>query len=115
MAMFGPEARERRHDRLERMQERAERANFTADLRHFRGLRVEDESISYKGAGAHASVKSAGEIERRITATRLVAVNVLGHARPSMTRDVYMGRSVVSAEAAQVLSRRSRIPATAIS
>lgn len=29
----------------------------------------------------------------------------LGHAKPSLTQDVYMGRNVVSAEAARVLDR----------
>ena len=30
----------------------------------------------------------------------------LGHSKPSMTQDVYMGRSVASAEAAKILDRR---------
>jgi integrase len=34
-----------------------------------------------------------------------VIADVLGHAKPSMTQDVYMGRRVVSAEAAQILDR----------
>ena len=31
----------------------------------------------------------------------------LGHAEPSMTQDVYMGRNVASAEAAEILGKPS--------
>jgi integrase len=50
---------------------------------------------------------------RKTVATRLdeaglsakTVADVLGHARPSMTLDVYMGRNVVSADAARILDR----------
>ncbi|MEV4001018.1 site-specific integrase [Actinomadura sp. NPDC049753] len=51
---------------------------------------------------------------RKTVATRLddaglsarAIADHLGHAKPSMTQDVYMGRSVASAEAAEALGRR---------
>jgi integrase len=50
---------------------------------------------------------------RKTVATRLdeagqsarVIADQLGHAKPSMTQDVYLGRRVVSAEAARILDR----------
>jgi integrase len=52
-------------------------------------------------------------IFRKTVATRLDEAGVsaraiadqLGHAKPSMTQDVYMGRKVVSADAARILDR----------
>nr|WP_241756119.1 tyrosine-type recombinase/integrase [Actinomadura sp. RB99] len=52
---------------------------------------------------------------RRTVATRLddaglsarAIADHLGHAKPSMTQDVYMGRNVASAQAAEVLGRSS--------
>ncbi|RKS76473.1 site-specific recombinase XerD [Actinomadura pelletieri DSM 43383] len=52
---------------------------------------------------------------RKTVATRLDEAGLsaraiadhLGHAKPSMTQDVYMGRNVASAEAAEVLGKRS--------
>lgn len=53
---------------------------------------------------------------RKTVATRLDEAGLsaraiadhLGHARPSMTQDVYMGRGVASAEAAQALTRTAK-------
>jgi integrase len=50
---------------------------------------------------------------RKTVATRLDEAGLsarqiadqLGHAQPSITQDVYMGRKVVSAEAARILDR----------
>jgi integrase len=50
---------------------------------------------------------------RRTVATRLDDAGLsarqiadhLGHAKPSMTQDVYMGRNVASAEAAKILDK----------
>lgn len=52
---------------------------------------------------------------RRTVATRLddaglsarAIADHLGHAKPSMTQDVYMGRSVASAQAAEILDKRA--------
>ena len=52
-------------------------------------------------------------IFRKTVATRLDEAGLiarqiadqLGHAHPSLTQDVYMGRNVVSAEAARLLDR----------
>lgn len=52
---------------------------------------------------------------RRTVATRLDEAGLsaraiadhLGHAKPSMTQDVYMGRNVASSEAATILDRRT--------
>lgn len=71
-----------------------------------RGLRVVRKRI-----GEYLWVKS--HIFRKTVATRLDEARLsareiadhLGHAQPSMTQDVYMGRGVASAEAATVLSR----------
>lgn len=83
--MFGPEAKQRRDDRLARAVERADRAQLAADLSRVRGLKVDDASIAYRGArhpiaGAHAAVETSGDLDRRVTATRLVAAGLLAFA-----------------------------------
>lgn len=90
-------------------------SNTQGDLREILDAidRPDDEP-----AGPFAWVTS--HVFRKTVATRLddagsmsarQIADVLGHKHPSMTQDVYMGRKVVSADAARILARPGRTAA----
>ncbi len=97
-------------------------SNTSADLRHIldgigcaecgeRGHLIHGRARIRCQAGPYSCVTS--HVFRKTGATRLDAAGLsarqiadqLGHEKPSMTQDVYMGRKVVSARAAEVLHR----------
>lgn len=85
MGLFDAEARERRHARLERARERQFRAEFARHVQAIPGLKVTDTTITYRGnggplAGARAHVETAGDVDRRVTATRLMLTGPLALA-----------------------------------
>lgn len=76
---------ERWTERTTRWHAQAEAAKLKQQLSHFRGLSISDTTITYKNIGGpilgvHASVEHAGDIYRRITATRLVLTGPLALA-----------------------------------
>lgn len=69
------------------------------------GKRVRCEAGPYSWVTSHVFRKT---VATRMDAARMSARQIadhLGHEKPSMTQDVYMGRKVVAAEAAHVLDR----------
>ncbi|MFE0021894.1 hypothetical protein [Amycolatopsis sp. NPDC059021] len=63
----------------------------------FEGVLIVDGQVTYKGqavalAGARATVETAGQIERRVTATRLVALGLLAFAAKKKrdSRELYL-------------------------
>ena len=74
------------------------RSNTTGDLR--RAL----DRIGYPWVSSHTFRKTAiTRLDDAGLSARQIADHV-GHARPSMTQDVYMGRSVASSAAAEILN-----------
>jgi integrase len=74
------------------------RSNTTGDLR--RAL----DRIGFRWVSSHTFRKTAiTRLDDAGLSARQIADHV-GHARPSMTQDVYMGRSVASSAAAEILS-----------
>jgi integrase len=88
-----------------------DRSNTAADLRTVLDRLGLPDDAEPGAVGEFGWVHS--HVFRKTVATRMdeaglsarVIADQLGHARPSMTQDVYMGRSVVSAEAAKILDR----------
>jgi integrase len=73
-------------------------SNTAADLR-----RVFD-AAGFPWVSSHTFRKTvATRLDEAGLSARLIADH-LGHARPSMTQDVYMGRNVASSQAADVLA-----------
>jgi len=67
------------------------------EARAFKGLKIDGDQISYQGeggplAGARATVESEGDIDRRITATRLILTGpfALGMRKKRDTRQLYL-------------------------
>jgi integrase len=72
-------------------------ANVRRELREARG----EEALAW--ITSHSFRKTTATIlDDAALSARLVA-DQLGHARPSMTQDVYMGRGAVDSQAAQAL------------
>jgi integrase len=70
-----------------------------------RELRKALDKIGYTWVTSHTFRKTVGtRLDDAGLSARLIA-DQLGHARPSMTQDVYMGRNVVNAAAAVLLDR----------
>lgn len=68
-------------------------------------LRTVLDSLGYEWVTSHVFRKTvATRLDDAGMSAKQVA-DQLGHAKPSMTLDVYMGRKVVSAEAARILER----------
>lgn len=68
-------------------------------------LRTVLDDLGYEWVHSHTFRKTvATRLDEAGWSARQIA-DQLGHAHPSMTMDVYMGRNVVSAEAARVLDR----------
>jgi integrase len=77
-------------------------ANVRRELREARG----EETLAW--ITSHAFRKTAATIlDEAALSARLVA-DQLGHSRPSMTQDVYMGRRAVDSQAAQALEAALR-------
>ncbi|MGH8892483.1 MAG: tyrosine-type recombinase/integrase [Actinomycetes bacterium] len=77
-------------------------ANVRRDIREARG----DEALAW--VTSHSFRKTAATIlDEAALSARLVA-DQLGHSRPSMTQDVYMGRRAVDAQAALALDAALR-------
>ncbi|MFW6077942.1 MAG: tyrosine-type recombinase/integrase [Hyphomicrobiales bacterium] len=73
-----------------------------------RGLRavLDSDEVGFPWVTTHTFRKTvATRLDEAGLSARAIADH-LGHARPSMTQDVYMGRGVASAEAARVLGKR---------
>jgi len=68
-------------------------------------LREVLDRLGYEWVTSHTFRKTvATRLDEAGMSPRVIA-DQLGHAKPSMTQDVYMGRAVVSADAARVLDR----------
>ncbi|MFC7450863.1 tyrosine-type recombinase/integrase [Rhodococcus daqingensis] len=72
---------------------------FASQWRRVRGV------IGFGWVGTHAIRKTVASLLDEAGLSARVAADVLGHARPSMTQDVYMGRGGVHTAAAEALSR----------
>jgi integrase len=70
-----------------------------------RDLRAALDRLGFDWVTSHVFRKTvATRLDEAGLSARQIA-DQLGHAKPSMTQDVYMGRNVVSSEAARVLER----------
>jgi integrase len=70
-----------------------------------KGLRQALDRLGYDWVTSHTFRKTvATRLDEAGQPARVIA-DQLGHAKPSMTQDVYMGRAVVSADAARILDR----------
>lgn len=77
-------------------------SNTSRDLRQARG------SEEFAWVTSHVFRKTAAtELDSAGLSARQIA-DQLGHARPSITQDLYMGRQAVTSEAAQALDRAHR-------
>ncbi|MEV6227226.1 site-specific integrase [Saccharopolyspora shandongensis] len=72
-------------------------SNTRRDLRNARG------AIGFAWVTSHVFRKTAATILDAAGLTARVVADQLGHSRPSMTQDVYLGRKAVGREAAQAL------------
>jgi len=84
----------------------APRASSLRDPRNTnRELREALDRLGFEWVTSHVFRKTvATRLDDAGMSARQIA-DVLGHAKPSMTQDVYMGRNVVSSEAARILDR----------
>lgn len=78
-------------------------ANSRRELREARG---EDEALAW--ITSHTFRKTAATILDEASLTGRLIADQLGHARPSMTQDVYMARRAVDSRAAQALEAALR-------
>lgn len=58
---------------------------------------------------AHLPEEGATILDKAVLSARLVA-DQLGHSRPSMTQDIYMGGRAVDSQAALALEAALRLP-----
>jgi Phage integrase family len=72
-------------------------ANTRRDLRNARG------TAGFEWVTSHVFRKTAATVLDEAGLTARVVADQLGHARPSMTQDVYLGRKQVSPEAAAAI------------
>lgn len=72
-------------------------SNTIRDLRHSRG------SEGFAWVTSHNFRKTAATILDEADLTAREIADQLGHARPSMTQDVYLGRKAINLRAAAVL------------
>jgi integrase len=76
-------------------------SNTAADLREVLG-RVKDADFRWVTSHTFRRTVATRLDEAGLTARQIA--DQLGHARPSLTQDVYMGRNVVNARAAEILA-----------
>jgi transcriptional regulator with XRE-family HTH domain len=79
-------------------------SNTMADLREARGTE------GFAWVTSHVFRKTAATIMDEAGLTARVIADQLGHSKPSMTQDVYLGRKLVSPAAAEVLERAAVKP-----
>jgi integrase len=68
-----------------------------------RALREARGSDGFAWVTSHVFRKTAGTVLDEVELSARQIADQLGHSKPSMTRDIYMGRGTVSAENAAAL------------
>jgi integrase len=106
VAMIKRRAAEQRLRTLEAVIFGAPKAKALRDPSNTAGdLREVLDALGFHWVTSHVFRKTvATRLDQAGQSARVIA-DQLGHAKPSMTQDVYMGRKVVSADAARILDR----------